>query len=133
MPIPIYVQTVASSATTAQLISYPAQNRNTAAGLQLVLITGDITPARLEIEGQKLTRSRSRAGIEGAIDTSSPFLIAHFASFNYSARSCAIKIAYDLSMEIRERLSSRETVTRAVLPACGIIIFSRISRHRRPL
>jgi len=51
MPIPIYVQAVASSATTAQLISYPAQNRNTAAGLQLVLITGDITPARLEIEG----------------------------------------------------------------------------------
>lgn len=76
MPIPIYVQTVASSATTAQLISYPVQNRNTAAGLQLVLITGDITPARLEIEGQKLTRSRCRAGIEGAppIDSSSPFL-----------------------------------------------------------
>jgi len=52
MPISIYVQAVASRATTAQLISCPAQNRNTAAGLQLVLITGDITPVGLEIEAE---------------------------------------------------------------------------------
>lgn len=128
MPIPIYVQAVASSVTTAQLISYPAQTGIPPRGITTCINYGrhyiaQIRNRRIEAYPvPKMRRGQESTSCRQIVVVS----LCRLFLFDYLRH----KDRHDLSI-IKDRLMSREMVTRAIFIARGITIFSRINRHRR--